>query len=81
MRVKQEKTGLIPGSHLSRQAIFRCELMLLTTVKAINPLKSLVHLDGETSNTLFETLEEWERYLAQLYQPPEYLTHTSRPNI
>jgi len=26
----------------------------------------MVHLSGETSNTLFEALEEWERHLAQL---------------
>lgn len=28
--------------------------------------RATARLDGETSNTLFETLEEWERHLAQL---------------
>jgi len=26
----------------------------------------LAHLEGESSNTLFEVLDEWERHLAQL---------------
>ncbi len=30
------------------------------------PLKSLAHLEGESSNTLFEVLAEWERHLTQL---------------
>lgn len=26
----------------------------------------MVHLEGESLNSLFETLEQWERHLAQL---------------
>lgn len=28
--------------------------------------ESMAHLEGESSNTLFEVLDEWERHLAQL---------------
>lgn len=41
-----------PGAQLNRNTVFE--------------IKAVVHLDGESSNTLFEVLAEWERHLTQL---------------
>lgn len=42
-------------------------------------LKGLAHLEGETSNTLFEVLDEWERHLAQLDPKGRRCEHDKPP--